>query len=638
MKRSLLIAVFNLVCTFLLNSQGVNLVSNGDFEKSELTGWILQGDSVGTSTLSAHSGKHALGIASACGASLMIALQPSSTYKLSAWLKTSSGAGEIQLRVIGLGHSKVSVASALADWVEINQDFATGLSDTSVTLELFHPEEPLSTIAWADNISIVRTGGYVAVTENGVKPLLLRQPRSDLGVRQQPNDKMEWLLDARLGMMIHWGLYAGPGKGEWYMENNGILPEDYRQLAYPASGSQYFAADSVDTDSWARLAKDAGMGYMCMVTMHHDGYALYDGKFLNAFTSKQTHNRDFVKEYVNSCRKFNMKVGLYKTLINWRYPGYYDVTGKKAVKNKFGYTSDTTHKENARLMKEELYADVRHLMTDYGKIDYLFWDGGWLGQQGGDAAAAYFWEPGKYIDQSNGWPVNPYFTDFEASSNRPLGLMGMVRKHQPDIISNARSGWIGDYSSQEGGATITGPIRSGEVLEKCMSLGFSWGYSPLMEDSSRIVSFSTLKRMLADCVIRNMALMLNVGPDRHGIISKAQQQRLMELGKWTSKNAEAIYGTKGGPWNPRDGAYGYAFKGNTIYVFLLEGFKGNNFILPAINPRQKLVRAYYVSGRQAVKAYQDKKRVISFQVDKKDNVVEIIAIELNRPVYPSNNN
>ena len=116
---------------------------------------------------------------------------------------------------------------------------------------------------------------------------------------------------------------------------------------------------------------------------------------MNAFTSKQTHNCDFVKEYVDACRKAGLKVGLYKTLINWRYPGYYDVTGTDCKPNKFGYTTAAWHKENARLMKEELYCQTKELMTNYGKIDLLYWDGGWLAQQGSDADAAYFWESGR---------------------------------------------------------------------------------------------------------------------------------------------------------------------------------------------------------------------------------------------------
>jgi alpha-L-fucosidase len=108
---------------------------------------------------------------------------------------------------------------------------------------------------------------------------------------------------------------------------------------------------------------------------------------MDAFCSKQTHNRDFVREYVDACRANGLKVGIYKTLINWRYPGYYDVTGTDCKSNRFGYKTDIAHKENARLMKEEMYCLTKELLTRYGKIDQIFWDGGWLAQQGSDADA-----------------------------------------------------------------------------------------------------------------------------------------------------------------------------------------------------------------------------------------------------------
>ena len=76
-------------------------------------------------------------------------------------------------------------------------------------------------------------------------------------------------------------------------------------------------------NKWIALAKKAGMKYVCLTTQHHDGYALFESKYMNAFTSKNTHNRDFVKEYVETCREAGLKVGLYKTLINWRFPGYF---------------------------------------------------------------------------------------------------------------------------------------------------------------------------------------------------------------------------------------------------------------------------------------------------------------------------
>jgi len=471
------------------------------------------------------------------------------------------------------------------------------------------------------------------IDTTGIRPFVQRLPKTEMGITQQPNDKMQWLLDAKFGMFIHWGLYAGPARGEWYRENVGMPEEEYRKLAYPASGSQYFAADSFNANNWAHLAKAAGMKYMVMTTQHHDGYALFDSKYIDIFTSRQTHNRDFVKEYVDACRENGLRVGLYKTLINWRYPGYYDVTGKDCKPNKFGYITDVAHKENARLMKEEMYCLTKELMTKYGKIDEIFWDGGWLGQQGSDADGAYFWEPGKYLDPANQWPVNPYFQDKDSATGKALGLMGIVRKYQPDVLVNPRTGWCGDYKSEEGSAPVTGPVRTKEIYEKCMTISPAWGYSPAMEDPAKLMSLTALKRMLADCVVRNMALLVNVGPDRHGRVTKAESNLLLHMGEWLQQVGDAVYGTRGGPWNPKDGQYGFAWKGNTIYVYLLGGYNSSTLMLPAVNKGQHLVRAYMVAGKSPVKARQNGKKEITLSgLDNNNGDVVIIAVELNKNV------
>jgi alpha-L-fucosidase len=449
---------------------------------------------------------------------------------------------------------------------------------------------------------------------------------------QQPNEKVKWLLDARFGMFIHWGLYAGPAKGEWYMENSAVPIEEYRKLAYPESGDEYFSADKFNADEWAALAKAAGMKYMCLTAMHHDGFALFDSRYINAFTSKQTLNRDFVKEYTDACRKAGLKVGLYKTLINWRYPGYFDVSGMGAKKNNWGYVTDISHKENAREMKEGLYYDVKKLMTDYGKIDLIFWDGGWLGQQGTDADAAYFWEPGKYLDTTNQWPINKFFQDTDPATGKPLGIMGIVRKYQPDIVVNPRSAWMGDYMSEEGGAPITGPVRSKEIWQKCMTLGGAWGYTAAMEDSTKLISFNQLKRMLADVVIRNMSLLLNVGPDRHGVISRPVTHLLQQTGNWLHDREEAVYGTFGGPWNPKDGQYGFAYRDSTIYVFLLDNFKSNAITLPAINKGQRVMKVYEVGRDSKLRFSQNKNRGITIHFPNADDNIRIFAVRLNEEV------
>ncbi len=339
-----------------------------------------------------------------------------------------------------------------------------------------------------------------------------------------------------------------------------------------------------------------------------------------------------MREYVEACREAGLKVGFYKTLINWRFPGYYDITGTDCrPDNRFGYTTAAWHKENARLMKEELYCQVKELMTRYGKIDHLFWDSGWIAQQGTDADGAPFWESGKYMSEDNEWPVNPYFCDYDSATGRPLGLMGIVRKYQPDIVANPRSGWVGDFTCEEGGGEVKGPVRSG-VVEKCVSLTPGWGYSTHAETPEGIKSLKRVKRLFADCMVRNMCFLLNVGPDRHGNIPPLVEQRLLEFGDWVDATREAIYGTRGGPWQPVDGQYGFCYKDNVIYIYFLGGYSGQTFTLPSLDKGMKARKAYDVCTKQPVKIRQKGKAFTLSGLQLATDDLTVIAVELNRNV------
>jgi alpha-L-fucosidase len=615
-------------------SQSSGKILQEGFENG-MASWTSSGVDNRCVANTAHSGKYCLQVPAGGRVSKEINLLPNHEYKFSIWLKTASGSDEIQLNAKGLNGNDVSGATALTDWTNIERKFTTSSNQKKVTIEIYHPENAGKNPAWADDFLLMDLGVNKEIKVSGIQPLPARIPQNEYGIMQQPNDKVKWLVDARFGMFIHWGLYAGPASGEWYMENKPVPIDTYRELAYPASGGEYFSADKFNADDWAALAKSAGMKYMCLTAMHHDGFALFDSRYINSFTSKQTLNHDFVKEYTDACRKAGLKVGLYKTLINWRYPGYYDVNGTDAKKNSWGYVADMSHQENARQMKEGLYNDVKQLMTGYGKIDMIFWDGGWLGQQGSDADAAYFWEPGKFLDTTNKWPVNKFFQDTDVATGKPLGIMGIVRKYQPDILVNPRASWMGDYMSEEGGAPITGPVRSKEIWQKCMTVGGAWGYSSAMEDSTKMISFDQLKRMLADVVIRNMSLLLNVGPDRHGVISKPVSQLLQRTGDWLHDRKETIYGTFGGPWNPKDGEYGFAYRDSTIYVFLLDNFKGNTITLPSVNKGQHVIKVYEVGIDSKLKFSQNKNREITIRFSPADDNIRIFAVKLNREVMSS---
>lgn len=417
----------------------------------------------------------------------------------------------------------------------------------------------------------------------------LRIPVSDLGLSQQPDSKVAWFQDARLGMFIHWGVYSGPAKGEWWMHNAPVTPSDYRKYVTDTSDEQ-FTADAYDPTAWAQLATDFGAKYTVLTTRHHDGFALWPLNHPNAWSAGQAPlSRDFVKDYVAAVRSAGLRVGLYYSPIDWRYPGYYDVTGTDCAPNPWNYTTDPAHKENARVMKTEVYESVRELVTQYGTIDDLWWDGGWIAEQGTDADGAYFWEPGQYRDTSNQWPVDTAYGETD-SSGRPLGLMGMVRKHQPDIVTTSRSGWVGDYASEEGGSVPTGPIRSGEVTEKVFTIGTTWGYN----SDGKVMSYTGAMNVLVNSWVRDMTVMVNVGPDRHGTVSDAQAALLRQIGTFMKACGDSVYGTRGGPWQPVDGQYGFTYKNSTVFAHLLPGYSGTAFTTPPIGDA-KVSKVYDVA-------------------------------------------
>jgi alpha-L-fucosidase len=359
-----------------------------------------------------------------------------------------------------------------------------------------------------------------------------------------PEKKMTWWRDAKFGVFVHWGLYAIPGRGEWYMFNEKVAPEDYARLATEFHPRHY------DPNSWARLAKTAGARYMLMTARHHDGFALWDSpaSYGHYDAVHSAAHRDLIAPYVKAVRREGLRVGLYYSPLDWRFPAYFH---PKELP------------DNAALFKRQTYAQIEELMRHYGHIDILWWDGGWLAHTGTDADAAWFWEPDK--------------------------LNRMVRKYQPDIVINPRSGWQGDFDVQEGDAPITGPIRA-RPWEKTFSINHGgWGYTP----ETNVMTTDQVVRLLVDAVVRNGNMLANVGPDRDGVIPPKQTETLKGVGAWLKRHGPAVYGTRPGPLQPVDGVYGATAAGDSVFVHIV-GWPADELALPPL-PR-KVVDARNLSG------------------------------------------
>lgn len=543
-------------------------VLNADFEAGNMSGWKSWRLRRAEISNQAQAGRYAVALGLESGQCAQeVKIRPNSRYRLSAWVKTESGSEQVELMAKDYGGPGMSVASALTEYTKVSLEFASAHATDTLLIMLKHASGPGK--GYADSVELEYLGEAPEPTiQEFVKPATPPQV-SEGGVETLPQSAMEWYLDAKFGMFIHWGVYSAIEKGnEWVMHNKVITPEDYRARAEnPETG---FTAAKFDPAAWAELAKKAGMEYMIMTTRHHDGYALFDSKHPNSWTSVKQLGQDLVKEYTDAVRKAGLHVGLYYSPMSWRYPGYYNVTGTNMKPNPWGYKDEPWHEENARLMKEEVYEQLGLLLANYGPIEYMFWDGGWLGQSVDNELEARFWDAGKYQDPKGNWLVGDKFVEKEESTGKRLGVMGLVRKHQPQMIVNERFGWVGDVHGEEGSAATSGDIRTKRTIEKCMSVQKGgWGYVP----NAPVVSFEDVAVFLSDCVVRNMNLLLNVAPDREGVIPKNQQDVLLQTGEWLKKVGPAIYNTRGGPWQPRHGEFGFTYKDNNIYCHVYKDYR-----------------------------------------------------------------
>lgn len=407
----------------------------------------------------------------------------------------------------------------------------------------------------------------------------------------QHEARMKWWREARFGMFIHFGLYAIPARGEWVQWNEQIPVEEYAKLA-----DEFKPAPNC-AETWVETAKVAGMKYMVLTSRHHDGFALFDSKASDFTSMKTAAHRDFVAEYAQAARKAGLHVGLYYSPLDWRFPGY---------------ILPDIQRKSAEAMREQYHRQAEELLSNYGPIDVLWFDGGetdWL-SFGGD------WKGAE-------WKKRPKDQHYHGGfSYEHEKVYAMLRRLQPQIIINGRADMPEDFHSREGDGAL-GNFDNQHPWELCTTLAGAWGY----QAGKSPKSLKDCIQLLAKVAGRDGNLLLNVGPRPDGQIDPPQAQRLKEIGEWLGKYGESIYATRGGPFLPGD--YGAStHHDKMIYVHVLK-WPGEKLALPAIPA--KIIRARALTGGDVRLVQTDNGIEVSLPLAQRSDMDTVLVFELDKP-------
>lgn len=393
-------------------------------------------------------------------------------------------------------------------------------------------------------------------------------------MNQEIKKRTQWFMDARFGMFIHWGLYAIPACGEWVMSQREMTVEEYDKYF------EMFDPRDCRPEEWVKLAKKAGMKYAVLTAKHHDGFCLFDSALTDYKSTNTKAGRDFVREFIDACRKYDIRVGLYFSIIDWRHPDFPKYGDRQhPMRNREEYKNE---KINFDRYLEYMHGQVKELVTNYGKLDILWFDFS--------------------------------YDDMCGEKWKASDLIKMVRTYQPDVIIDNRlegSGenhgslatgsplpYSGDFASPEQVIPPEG-VRdvNGEQIpwELCATMNNHWGfcnYDYEYKPAEMII------RKLVECTSKGGNMILNVGPDAMGRIPEQSVEILEEVGKWMEKNGESIYGC-GMSSLPKPEWGRYTQKGNVIYAHVCEAPLG---ALPLYGIRPDMLdRAFYLADGSEVR-------------------------------------
>ena len=418
--------------------------------------------------------------------------------------------------------------------------------------------------------------------------------------------RMAWWDDAKFGMFIHWGLYAVPageykgekveGIGEWIMNSLRIPISEYEEFA------PQFNPVKFDADEWVSIAKQAGMNYIIITSKHHDGFCLWDTEYTDWNIMEATpFRRDILKELADACEKEGIKLGFYYSIMDWHHP---DAQAIFEPEYNQWRDSENVNPNFPRYVDEFMKPQLKELLTGYGDIGVLWFDGEWI-------------------------------PDYTSEMGRDI--YNYLRNIKPDLIINnrvdkgrqgmegmdAEGDFAGDFGTPEKQIPATG--MPGLKWESCLTMNDTWGYKHFDHNWK---SSTTLIRNLIDIASKGGNLLLNVGPTAEGIIPEPSVERLKTMGEWLNVNGESVYGVDPSPVDRPDWGR-YTVRDNRIFAHVFDWPADGKLSLQDING---IDRAWVLSdpGRSSL-TFEDNGAGVSLQLpaNAPDTVATVIVLEKN---------
>ncbi len=396
--------------------------------------------------------------------------------------------------------------------------------------------------------------------------------------------------DKRFGIFLHWGLYSMFAQGEWYMTNANINNKEYAK----AAGAFY--PHKFDACQWVKAIKDAGAGYLCFTTRHHDGFSMWNTKYSDYNIMNTPYGKDIVLQLADACHEQNLGLHFYYSHLDWTREDY-----------PIGRTGRGTGRKGNQQNWNSYYAFMNHqlteLLTNYGKVDCIWFDGVWDHDKD---------------DQPFNWQLEEQYALIHKL--QPACLVGN-NHHQTPVAGEDIQIFERDVPG-ENKAGLSGQEVSRLPLETCQTMNGMWGYKIVDQNYK---SSKELLQLLVRTAGKGANLLLNIGPQPDGCLPDTALARLKDMGAWLRQNGESIYCTEAGGVATGSDDVVCTRNGKTIYVHVLAPSL-TNIDLPLSAKKVKSVRAFI--GKQPLAyTYKNHRLEVSgltIPADCIDYIVEVI--------------